>query len=76
MFYTRIFVQNFGAKNYKAGFWVGNFGTKNFVQKPECKTLMKLTQGCIFIVTYAILEIVKSKELINNAETSTSCVKM
>ncbi len=28
-----FFAQNFGAKNYKAVFWVWSFGVKNFVQK-------------------------------------------
>jgi len=28
-----FFVQNFGAKNHKAVFWVWSFGTKNFVRK-------------------------------------------
>jgi len=32
-FMCAYFVQNFGAKNYEAGFWVWNFGAKNFVQK-------------------------------------------
>jgi hypothetical protein len=29
----RFFVQNFGAKNKKAGFWVQNVGTKNVIRK-------------------------------------------
>ncbi len=28
-----FFIQNFGAKNYKAGVWVSSFGAKNFVRK-------------------------------------------
>ncbi len=31
--HKHFFVQNFGAKNYKAVFWVWSFGAKNFVQK-------------------------------------------
>jgi len=32
-FYASVFRTNFGAKNYETGFWVWNFGAKNFVQK-------------------------------------------
>jgi len=47
-FYERIFVQNFGAKNYKALSWAWNFCRQNFVRKCMHKTLRKWTAGIIF----------------------------
>jgi len=47
-----FFVQNVGAKNYKAAqsVFVRNFGTKNALLyvKRVCKMLMKLTPGILY----------------------------
>jgi len=45
-FYACILRQYFGAKNYKAVFWVLNFWHQNIGKKSASKMLMKLTPGC------------------------------
>ncbi len=51
-FYELTFFWYFGAKNYKAVFWVWNFFRQNIGKKSLRKILMKLTPGAILPTFY------------------------
>jgi len=51
-FLRAFFVQNFGDKNYEAGFWVWNFGAKNFVRKMRTKNVDEIDTRIRFLEAY------------------------